>query len=284
MEKRYIVLIFSVFITLSFSSCKRNKIHKKEIVAVDSVSVANTDTVVKQEILTVVVEEKKENPTFTPATVDFKYMKIRSKADFSLSGEQQSVNLTANIRKDSLIWLSLGLMGVEGGRGIITRDSIIFLDRLHRNYYKLDFASLSQQFNFNLNFDIIQSLLIGNMPINNQPKYEYTEQGDSWIVNQDEKIVSIENYFNKTNQKLEKVFAADSAGKSKLQISYANFLTVSNLLVPHEVKAQIDAQTKEKVIQSIVNLQYSKVELSEQNPGFNFSIPKSYSPVNLKKQ
>lgn len=283
MKIRRIVLILSVLATFGFSSCKRNKIHKKEIVVADSVKTVDVETVVKQEVLTAVMEEKKESPTFTPATVDFKYMKIRSKADFSLSGEQQSVNLTANIRKDSLIWLSLGLMGVEGGRGIITRDSIIFLDRLHRNYYKLDFASLSQQFNFNLNFDIIQSLLIGNMPVNNQPKYEYTEQGESWLVNQDEKIVSIENYFNKTNQKLEKVFAADSAGKSKLQISYANFLPVNDLLIPHEVKAQIDARAKDRIIQSIVNLQYSKIELSEQNPGFNFSIPKSYSPVNLKK-
>ncbi len=212
-----------------------------------------------------------------PAEIDFKYLNIKSKVNFTSAGENQSFPVNIHIKKDSIIWLSI-VVGLEGARGIITRDSVIFLDRLHRTYYKYDFASLSKQFNYPLNYDLVQAILIGNMPIKKREIDEVSKQEGGFMIKQQEKNLQVENFITEPSLKLQKLNASDSTGDSKMQIDYSNFLTISELLIPQEIKAQIDAQQNGKVLQTLVNLQHNKIEILDQSPGFVFSIPKSYLP------
>lgn len=282
---KYSFLIISFFVILSASSCKRQKMHKKEIVAVDTLD----SQVMRAEKPVLVIDEavkvetsKIEVPVVAkidvnPAEIDFKYLNIKSKVDFSSGGEEQSFPVNIHIKKDSIIWLSI-VVGLEGARGIITKDSVIFLDRLHRTYYKYDFASLSKQFNFNLNYDLVQSILIGNMPIKKREIDEVSKQETSFVIKQKEGFVLIENIIAEASLKLQKVNANDISGDSKMEIGYANFLIISELIFPQEIRAKIDAKKDGKVLQTLINLQHNKIEVLDQNPGFAFSIPKSYVP------
>ncbi len=282
---KYSLLIISFFVIISASSCKRNKMHKKDIVAVDTLD----SQMMKSEKPVLVIDEatKIETPgvdapvvakiDVNPAEIDFKYLNIKSKVDFSAGGEEQSFPVNIHIKKDSIIWLSI-VVGLEGARGIITKDSVIFLDRLHRTYYKYDFASLSKQFNFNLNYDLVQSILIGNMPIKKRETDEILKQENSFLIKQKEGFIQIENSIAEANLKLQKVNASDITGDSKMQIDYANFLTISQLLFPQEIRTKIDAKKDGKVLQTSINLQHNKIEVLDQSPGFVFSIPKSYVP------
>ncbi|CAH0997117.1 hypothetical protein EMA8858_03254 [Emticicia aquatica] len=273
---KYSFLIFSVFILFSASSCKRHKLHKKEIVVVDTL----TSEVVKIE--TPIEQPKVEAPVVVkidvnPAEIDFKYLNLKSKVNFSSGGEEQSFPVNIHIKKDSIIWLSI-VVGLEGARGIITKDSVIFLDRLRRTYYKYDFVSLSKQFNFNINYDLVQSILIGNMPLKKREFDEVLKQEGGFLVKQKEGFVSVENFIAEPSLKLQKVNASDSTGGSKMEINYANFLSISELLIPQEIKANIDAPKNGQNIQTTINLQHNKIEILDQSPGFLFSIPKSYLP------
>ena len=277
---KYSFLIISVFVMLLTTSCKRQKINKK---AVTSVEVSQSEEVNAPKSIIVIDETTKvESPVIakldiTPAEIDFKYLSIKSKVNFSSGGEEQSFPVNIHIKKDSIIWLSI-VVGLEGARGIITQDSVIFLDRLHRTYYKYDFASLSQQFNFNINYNLVQSILIGNMPIKKRDIDEVSKQETGYLIKQKEGFVQIENRIAEANLKLQKVNASDETGDSKMEINYDNFLAISELLFPQEVKAKIDAQQNGKTLQTSINLQHNKIEVSDQNPGFSFSIPKSYMP------
>lgn len=282
---KYSFLILSFFVILSASSCKRHKMHKKEIVAVDTLDsqpmkaekpILVTDETTKAET------PKVETPVVAkidvkPAEIDFKYLNIKSKVNFSAGGEEQSFPVNIHIKKDSIIWLSI-VVGLEGARGIITKDSVIFLDRLHRTYYKYDFASLSKQFNFNLNYDLVQSILIGNMPIKKRETDVVEKQEGSFVVKQKEGFVKIENSIAEANLKLQKVNASDETGDSKMEIDYSNFLTITDLIFPQDIRAKIDAKKDGKVLQTSINLQHNKIEALDQSPGFAFSIPKSYVP------
>lgn len=277
---KYSFLIISVFVILSASSCKRYKVHKKNIVAVDSLDTQMMR--VEKPILVIDEASKVVAPVITkidvkPAEIDFKYLNIKSKVDFSAGGEVQSFPVNIHIKKDSIIWLSI-VVGLEGARGIITKDSVIFLDRLHRTYYKYDFASLSKQFNFNINYDLVQSILIGNMPIKKRETDEVLKQESVFVIKQKEGFVQIENVIAEANLKLQKVNASDETGDSKMGIDYANFLIISELIFPKEIRAQIDAKKDGKLLQTSINLQHNKIEVLEQSPGFLFSIPKSYMP------
>lgn len=282
---KYSFLIISLFVILSASSCKRQKMHKKDIVAVDTLdsqTMRTENPVLVIDEATKVETSKIEVPVVAkidvnPAEIDFKYLNIKSKVNFSGGGEEQSFPVNIHIKKDSIIWLSI-VVGLEGGRGIITRDSVIFLDRLHRTYYKYDFASLSKQFNFNLNYDLVQSILIGNMPIKKREIDEVSKQEGSFVIKQKEGFVQIENIIAEATLKLQKVNASDETGDSRMEIDYANFLTISELLFPQEIRAKIDAKKDGKVLQTLINLQHNKIEVLDQSPGFAFSIPKSYLP------
>ncbi len=287
---RYSFLIISFFFLLTTSSCKRQKLHKKDIVAVDTLQTeeikenALADTLQNEEVKAVkpILTKASETPVtakieINPAEIDFKYLNIKSKVSFSANGEEQSFPVNIHIKKDSIIWLSI-VVGLEGARGIITRDSVIFLDRLHRTYYKYDFAGLSRQFNFDLNYDLVQAILVGNMPIKKRETDEVSKQENGYLIKQKEGFVAIENLIAELNLKLQKVNASDETGGSKMEINYANFLAISELLFPQEIRAKIDAQKDGKVLQTLINLQHNKIEVLDQSPGFQFTIPKSYLP------
>ncbi|GAB3508839.1 DUF4292 domain-containing protein [Emticicia fontis] len=276
MSSRYIVLTFSCLIVLFTTSCKRQRIHKTEIKDSTSIAVSQPDVPAK-------IDTPTSSPTSTtkvdvnPAEIDFKFLRIKSKVEYSSGSDNQSFPVTAHIEKDNKIWLSISV-GLEVARGLITKDSIIFLDRLHRNYYKYDFATLSRQFNFNLSYDLVQSILIGNMPIKKREEDDITKQEGSFVIRQKENNVQIENFIAEPNLKLQKLMAADTTGTSKMQIDYSNFQSINNFLFPQAIIAKIDAAKDDKTNQTLINLQHNRIEFLDESPGFSFSIPKGYSP------
>ncbi|RYU94996.1 DUF4292 domain-containing protein [Emticicia agri] len=275
MSSRYIILTFSCLIVLFTTSCKRQKIHKTE--TKDSTNVVVTPTDIPANTDTANSPTPIAKVDVAPAEIDFKFLKIRSKIDYSSGSESQSFPVTVHIEKDNKIWLSIAV-GLEAARGLITKDSIIFLDRLHRTYYKYDFATLSRQFNFNLSYDLVQSILIGNMPIKKREGDEVMKQEDNFIIRQQENTVQIENFIAAPNLKLQKLIAADATGSSKMQIDYSNFLAINNFLFPQAILAKIDAPKDDKTNQTLINLQHNRIEFLDESPGFSFSIPKGYSP------
>ncbi len=63
------------------------------------------------------------------------------------------------ILKDSIIWLSISKMGIEGMRVKLTPDSVAFIDRLHRQYMTTSYDYLNEKFNIELDYFLIQSFL-----------------------------------------------------------------------------------------------------------------------------
>jgi hypothetical protein len=262
------------------SACKRQS-HKKKIEKETVTAVAKIDSVI---IDKPVVEVAKETPkpleklNIDPAEVEFKYLKLKTKIDLN----DQSFPASVNIRKDSLIWISV-TVGLEVARGIVTKDSLIFLDRFHRNYYKFDFKSLSQQLNFDVNYDLLQSLIIGNMPIKKRENDLITKDENTFKILQDLQLFQLENFIDGESKKLKQIKGKSANGASSLKIDYDNFLVLNQFLIPQSISTQIDAKSNDKEIKTIVNLQHNKIEIVEQNPGFAFSIPKTYQPAILKK-
>ena len=73
------------------------------------------------------------------------------------------------MKKDSLIWISVTGVGFEVARGLITKDSIVFMDKFHKEYFAFNYEQLSKKYNFDLNFALLQSIIIGNLPFPQDP-------------------------------------------------------------------------------------------------------------------
>ena len=279
----FLSLLFFVFAT----SCKRQKIHKQEIVKneaakVDTVKVIAEKPVEKVDSSAIIKAQEKQliAENFKYKDTNFDYLNLKTKVDFLLAGDSQSFPASIHIKKDSAIWISVAI-GLEAARGIITQDSIMFLDRLHRTYYKFSFVELSKQFNFDLNFKLVQAIIIGNMPISLREGDEINKKEADFVVSQLENRIAVNSFISILTNKLNKVEANDTSGNSKLLINYDDFSIINQEVIPKKVSANIEAKKNEKVINTSVKFEHTRVDFLTQNPGFPFSIPKTYQRAEI---
>lgn len=222
------------------------------------------------------IEEARANV----AEIDFKYLTAKSK--FSIKSQDENTdnaNMNIRVRKDSLIWFSVQKLGIEAARGIATRDSIIIMDKVHNEYSVYDFPSLSRQFNFDLSYDLLQSLIVGNLPLPKRPAQKIKNERDYLLLRQSEDKVLVENYIGESDRKLKKLMVTEQPTKNTLRLDYADFKALNSFLFPYtslitlDYKSAADGQFYQKLLQ----IRHNKVELVDKNPGFPFKIPANYT-------
>lgn len=97
-------------------------------------------------------------------TNELKFESLSTKADITYT-DDKSTSFKANlrIRKDSAIWLSITpALGIEMARVLITTDSVLFMDRIHNKYFAGDFAFINKMFDVDLDYSMLEALLVGN--------------------------------------------------------------------------------------------------------------------------
>ncbi|RYF58136.1 MAG: DUF4292 domain-containing protein, partial [Cytophagaceae bacterium] len=135
------------------------------------------------------IEEARTNV----AEIDFKYLTAKSKLSFKNKTQDISnANLNLRVRKDSVIWISISKLGIEAVRALITRDSVEIMDKLERRYAVYDFPTLSRQFNFDMNFDLLQALIVGNLPLPKRPAQKIKKERDYLLLRQSAGKVLVE--------------------------------------------------------------------------------------------
>ncbi|UFH56059.1 DUF4292 domain-containing protein [Spirosoma sp. KNUC1025] len=221
------------------------------------------------------IEEARANV----AEIDFRYLTAKSKISFK--NQQQDIdnaNVTIRVRKDSLIWLSISKLGIEAVRALITRDSITIQDKIHKEYSVYDFPTLSKQFNFNMNFGLLQALIVGNLPLPKRPAQKIKNERDYLLLRQSEGKVMVENYIGEQDRKLKKLMVTEQPTKNTLRLDYEDFTSLNNFLFPYTSLVTLDykSQSDGQFYQTLLRIKHNKVELVDKNPGFPFTIPANY--------
>lgn len=258
------------------TSCKRHKLKKSEVF-VPGKNKADS---------TVIITEKPpvSEPIIIaqPDELDFNYLKIKSKIAFSSPDFSQTFPATIQVKKDSIIWVSVAI-GLEVARGIITPNSAIFLDRLNRNVYQFDYQELSEFMGFNVSFDLVQALLVGNMPIYVRDEDVVSENGGFITVKQNVGELEVENTIDAFKNKLTRVLAQRSNAPNRLIITYADFTKTENGEIPQRIETRVEKLSTATEATTSINIEHNKFEFLERDLRFPFSVPKSYTPVSLKK-
>jgi hypothetical protein len=266
---------FALLSMISLTACHKNRISKTTsqtvtdtiVVAVDSIR--KDSAVVAETIAPVKVNE-----------VSFEYLTAKSKFSFDSKNQNfDNTNVNIRMKKDSLIWLSVTGVGFEVARGLITRDSIVFMDKFHKNYFVFTYEQLSKRFNFELNFPLLQSIIVGNLPFPQQMGDTFTKEDNFFVLNQNAGRIGITNYIASDNLKLSSLKAVESGKNNTFTLQYSDFRSISEALFPFvslvilNVKLPQDQQNSETKI----TLKHSKVDLISQSPGFPFSVPSGYT-------
>jgi hypothetical protein len=140
-------LLIAMVVIVSFSSCRKSK------------------------NLTAVKEPLKDRPSgqilrqYEQNEFKFDWLGMKIDAETQNEGESLSFKATVRMRRDSAIWISLSpALGIEVFRVLITQDSVKYISRIPENkyYYLGGFQSLNELLGVEMDFPMLQDLLIGN--------------------------------------------------------------------------------------------------------------------------
>ncbi|WKN32284.1 DUF4292 domain-containing protein [Porifericola rhodea] len=224
---------------------------------------------------------------FAVNDLSFEYLSTSSKIRFE--NDDKSLSATANIRlkRDSIIWVSVTPgFGIEAARGIITQDSLIFINRMNKEYSAYNFEELSRKFNFSINFDLLQSVLLGDMPIEPGADDQVKKESEYYVVKQEEGDIYINNYVNARSLKLERVAMQDRTkeevmGKTRvrnntLSLKYGDFQMLNEQVFPYENLVSLMYQRDGKKRRTEIDIQHKKANITEEALRFPFSVPEKY--------
>lgn len=192
------------------------------------------------------------------------------------ANKEREVKANIRIRKDSVIWMTFSVIGVQGGKALINKDSITIVSNVDKEYYVFDYNELSKRYNFEVNYDVIQAAMLGNliMPRDGNDKVE--QEASMFILKQQAGTVMVSNYINAANKKIEKVELKENMNNNSLVVNYSNFQPVGDKIFPYNGTISLFYKTLAGVLNTTVIFEYNKAEVGDKELKFPFNIPKRY--------
>jgi hypothetical protein len=190
---------------------------------------------------------------------------------------------TANVRmrKDSVIWISLSAtLGIEALRCLITTDSIFVIDRVNKQYLALDYEAMRNKFNFDINYGIIQSIILGELPKKRKDSDKVVRDGDYFVLSQKLGDISIKNYVNSTSMQLTQVRMKELATDHSLNLNYGNFQYLEEYIFPYKSLVNLKYSLQDKPVETRITVDYNKAQIEEKEVRFPFNIPQKYPRIN----
>ena len=86
------------------------------------------------------------------------------KYDVEIESEkfEDSFKMYIRMKQDSVIWISATYYSVEVARFLFLPDTVKFMDRKNNKYYVGDYDYIQERFKVEVNFEILESLLLSN--------------------------------------------------------------------------------------------------------------------------
>ena len=218
-------------------------------------------------------------PAVQAKNTKFRYLKAKGKMQVEMKGQKQTANISLRIRRDSVIWLTGGLVGIEGVRALLTPDSVIVVMPLQREYFAGGYRFLSQKIGVPVTFLQLQALLLGDYypaPTGTSPTV-VAEEGRQRVTYSQATLL-LEQLINLSTGRMQQLKVTDSSAPRGMTVDYTDFrpLEPDNLPFAHATFVQAQ-QGKEGV--STLAINYTKVDLDRERLHFPFSVPASYRRV-----
>lgn len=265
-------LIVVVCFTCLFGSCRSTKNIQTAIAKKDSVAATSGDTndlrsdsiaFMQQQYR--IMQEGRINYTTFSAKLDVDYRDV--------DGKKYDVNAHLRMYKDSVIWVSVtAILGIEGLRAYITKDSVKLLDKQNKTYVARSVSYLQEVTALPLDLSSLQDLLIGN-PVfldSNIVSYNKATNTISLLAIGDffRNLVTISE--NEKQLQSSKLDDLDGVRNRTCYITYSDYETKKG--VPFAAKRSINVSEKNKLD---IRLDFKQYDFNE-TLTFPFSIPKNY--------
>lgn len=266
---KYFLIAFIILFAVS-TGCKTTRQINKVIAPKDS-SAINTHNSTEDSLRLI----KATLDAFKSHTIDFQTFSAKIKVEVSdNNGKQPDITAVVRIIKDSAIWMSLSatFLNIEVYRVLITKDSVILLNKQAKEvqYRSLDYLQNVTEIPFD--FQTIQDLLVGN-PVFYNDSISSFKQDERFIL-----LSSVGADFknlitlSKENKLLlhSKMDDIDMARNRTADITYEDYENKSGLFF--STSRQISASEKNKID---IGLNFKQYEFNKEL-SVAFAIPRNY--------
>jgi hypothetical protein len=227
---------------------------------------------------------------------EFTYQWLTSKfnAETNVDGKSTSFTVSVRAKKDSALWMSISpALGIEVARLLATQDSVKFIDRLNNKYFKGDYNYISQLLHTDLDFDMLQSLLLGN-----SVSFDHEEEKLKSMVDNQRYLLStirkrkLRKVLNENSDlkgkkdliqsiwlepetyKISRIYIEDFNTNRTFNAIYSDFKNVDSLSVPHKISFDVQAEKNMNI-----KIDYTKIMRIAEPQTFPFTIPAKYEKL-----
>jgi hypothetical protein len=263
--------IIPVLLLQFLGSCRPAKQLQSAISRKDTLSMAIRDQAVLDSLaeLNQVMRQIKSNHIY------YNSFSAKIKVEYEDTKGKQP-NITANVRmiRDSLIWISgiATVFNVEAFRMLITRDSVITLDKINKEVTKRSIAYLQEITEIPIGMNELQNLIVGN-PVFFTDSVMFYKKSETQVL-----LATVGRYFkhlltlDPVNKSLihSKLDDVDLGRNRTADVTYGDFERVDR--IRFATNREITVSEKNKLD---IQLKFKQYEF-DQPVQINFSIPKNY--------
>lgn len=236
-------ILFIAIATIALTSC-----FSKKSVPAEAEIIEKTDSMSQKEFLSLVnITSEQKSPY------------VSSKVKFTLEVGPQRLNLTGNLRmkRDDVIRLQLMAFGfVEAGRMEFTKDYVLIVDRINKQYLKAPYKYIDFMRNSGVNFFTLQALFWNELFIPGQEGLKASDlKNFSADMGGDEAVIYLErgkiNYSWLANQKTGRIkmtnimYRDPYEGNSQLNWNYEAYGLLNGKPFPNEMIVTLTTPSKE---------------------------------------
>src|SRR5690606_26491105 len=160
--------------------------------------------------------------------IDFDYFQGKARMVLRDADKEREVKANIRMRKDSVIWMTFSVIGVQGGKALINKDSITIVSTVDKEYYVFPYSELTDRFQFEINYDVVQAAMLGNPIVPRTGRDEVVNESSMFLLKQNKSDIDIVNYVNAASMKIEKVEMKQEGTPNSLVINYSNFQPVGD--------------------------------------------------------
>lgn len=209
--------------------------------------------------------------------MEFDYLSIKSKVELKEQHKTTEATAVLRLKKDSIIWFNLsGALGVQGMRGIITKDSVYVLNRVKKEYSIFSFNEVAEEFNFPIDFALIQSMIVGNMPKPDHQEQSIKRENHQYVIRQNINDILIDNYIDDAKMKLVEIQVTEKETDNELKLLYKDFREIKEQAFPFSAFISLLHHNEFGQLETQMTIEHAKVETPDKPLKFPFSIPDRY--------
>jgi len=224
--------------------------------------------------------------------LNFHWLSAHFTMDMQVDSTETSFGGVVRMKKDSIVWMSISKIGIEGVRALLNLDTAMFMDRINDRYFKGNYDYIDSLLETDIDFELIQAVMMGTSIdfYNDTAKLRGFYDGKSQYVlstirkrnikravfrnrhirsKEDAQII----WFDTKDYHINRIRVEDFANHRTFDAYYDDFQAVDSVMFPMHIQYVIAAGKTIKI-----DLKYKKLnfQLKEETP---FAIPAKYARI-----